>query len=181
MRNPEPTPVSRRPHPGARIETLRSRNELSGRQVAPTRGRGSKPQRREKTLHHDCRPHPGARIETGQAAPRPRAAGRRPHPGARIETIRSGSISSLATSPPPGGADRNNPLTLLGVSSPRRPHPGARIETTKPPPRPDGEGSPPPGGADRNRLDPLRRRGFRRSPPPGGADRNFCATASGRL
>ncbi len=100
---------SRRPHPGARIETPEGAGADRNRKVAPTRGRGSKHRQRDHRLNaagvaptrgrgsklfvfmrliipSDRRPHPGARIETVRSDPSERAADGRPHPGARIET-----------------------------------------------------------------------------------------------
>ncbi len=97
-----------RPFTGARIETLNKARELQLAHVAPSRGRGSKRQRRSTATLKVCRPFTGARIETDSHWRLHRVLGRRPFTGARIETAQS--------------------LTN-GRSRTCRPFTGARIET----------------------------------------------------
>ena len=166
--------VPGRPLTGARIETVWSARLGAERQVAPSRGRGSKlviPEGQSQIVASP--PHGGA--DRNMTVSSERAwRGRRPLTGARIETLAWLEVSFRSSSPPHGGADRNTRQVDSVIGSGCRPLTGARIETTLmarclPPPwrRPLTGArietspsetlyslalSPPHGGADRNKL-----------------------------
>ncbi len=142
-----------RPHPGARIETTILICSGVNASVAPTRGRGSKRQRRDGTTQGFQSPPPGGADRNIGTDPRAAQASMSPPPGGADRNVsgrkvtrteknvaptrgRGSKPESLAMasdptrSPPPGGADRNSILAILdGCTDSGRPHPGARIET----------------------------------------------------
>ena len=99
-----------RPHTGAWIETVYPYISRAYRTtVAPTRGRGSKPQ-------------PSSREDTSWMSP--------PHGGVDRNMDAADVNRLLRTSPPHGGVDRNRHDPAICPERIRRPHTGAWIETS---------------------------------------------------
>jgi len=101
-------PRGGRPHTGAWIETLPARGADICHQVAPTRGRGSKPS--GVFIRRLCHASP-------------------PHGGVDRNDFCAGQGADRQMSPPHGGVDRNSPMWLAAPMRRRRPHTGAWIET----------------------------------------------------